>query len=227
MQYILPGKFQTYHFEARFGQYWQLSGDQYNISMQQEFAYKKNRMLSVLELTLPFNQKCHKIHLKKLLEPNRDKVTEEEKLDVYKFKIDVKEDDFNKCGEVLPVILYLAGYCCYVVSKKIKCNSCKDLISGRDNVEEIPEINSYFRGINRGSLLYPNNTTTNFVTYNYVVIDKLIKLLHSVNRRKLAMHITLNVLADYELLLNIDTCDEGRSIEKYEECLSGVLQILI
>ena len=68
-----------------------------------------------------------------------------------------------KCREVLPVIVYLAGYCCYVVFKKIKYDSCKDLISGSDNLEEIPEINSYFfvgGGINRGSLfLYPNDTT--------------------------------------------------------------------
>ena len=28
------------------------------------------------------------------------------------------------------------------------------------------------------------------------------------------MHITLNVLADYELLFNVDTCDQGHSIEK-------------
>ena len=67
---------------------------------------------------------------------------------MYKFRIDVKEDDINKCKEVLPVILYSAGYCFYVGFEKIKCNSCKDLLSGRDNVEEIPEINSYFGEIN-------------------------------------------------------------------------------
>ena len=120
-------------------------------------------------------------------------------------------------------LLYLAGYCCYAVFKKIKCNSCKDLISGKDNVEEIPEINSYFQEINRGSLLYPNDITTNFLLCNYVVIDKLIKddsFLHSLNQRKLAMHITLNVLADYELLFNVDTCDEGHNIEKIQNvCL--------
>ena len=71
-------------------------------------------------------------------------------------------------------ILYLADYCCYTVFKKIKCNTCKYLISGRDNVEERPEIKRYFRGINRGSLLYPNDTTTNFVLYYYVVTGKLI-----------------------------------------------------
>ena len=102
-------------------------------------------------------------------------MTEEQNLDMYKFKIDFKEDDVNKCREVLPVILYQAGYCFYAVFKKIKCNSCKALISERDNVEEISEINSYFQEINKGSLLYPNDATTNFVLYNYIVIEKLIK----------------------------------------------------
>ena len=86
-------------------------------------------------------------------------------------------------------------------------------------MEEISEINSYFQVINRGSLLYPNDTTINFVLYNFVVIDKLEKnhsFLHSVNQRKLAMHIILNVLADYELLFNVDTCDEDYNIEKIQ-----------
>ena len=30
------------------------------------------------------------------------------------------------------------------------------------------------------------------------------------------MHKTLNVLADYKLLCNVDTCDESHSIEKIE-----------
>ena len=65
-------------------------------------------------------------------------MTEELNLNVYKFKIDVKENGVHRCREVLPVILYLTVYCCYAVFKKIKCNSCKDLIYGRDNLEEIP-----------------------------------------------------------------------------------------
>ena len=54
-------------------------------------------------------------------------MTEKQKSDVYKFRIDVKEDDINKCREVLPVIICSAGYCCYVVFKKIKCNNRKYL----------------------------------------------------------------------------------------------------
>ena len=75
-------------------------------------------------------------------------------------------------------------------------------------------MNNYFQEINRDFLLYTNDTTTNFVIYDYVVIDKLIKhnyFLHSVNQRKLA----LIVLVDYQLL-NVDSCDEGHSIEKIQ-----------
>ena len=49
MQLTLPGKFQTDHLEARFGQYWQLSEDQYNMSIQQVLECEKEiRMLLVL-----------------------------------------------------------------------------------------------------------------------------------------------------------------------------------
>ena len=58
-------------------------------------------MLSVLKLSLSFNQKYIKIDFKNLQEPKWDEVTEEQKFDVYKFRIDVKEDDINKCRDVL------------------------------------------------------------------------------------------------------------------------------
>ena len=105
------------------------------------------------------------------------------------------------------------------IFRKIECNSFKNLISGRHNVEEIPEMNSYFQGNNSGSHLYPNDTTANFVLYNYILIGKLIKdysFLNSVNQRKSAMHIKLDVLVDYEPLFQIDTCEEGHSIKKIE-----------
>ena len=76
-------------------------------------------MQSFLKLSLPFNQKCIKIDFKNLQEPNWNEVT-----DVYKFRIDVKEDDIYQCREIPSMILYLV------------------------------------------------DTTTNFVIYNHVVIDK-------------------------------------------------------
>ena len=122
--------------------------------------------------------------LKNLQEPNWDEVTDEHKLDMNKFRIDVKEDDINKYREVLSVILFLKGYCCYAVFKKMKCNSCKDLISGRDT----GEINSYFQEINRGSFLCRNDRPRNFVLYKCLVMGKLIKnlsFLHSVIQKEI------------------------------------------
>ena len=74
--------------------------------MNVKTPYKiKIRMLPVLKLSLPFNQEYIKIDFKNLQEPNWDEVTEEEKLDVHKFRIDVKEDDLDRCRDVLIVIL--------------------------------------------------------------------------------------------------------------------------
>ena len=40
---ILSGKFHTENLETTFGQYWQLSGDQYNILIQQVFECEKKK----------------------------------------------------------------------------------------------------------------------------------------------------------------------------------------
>ena len=63
--------------------------------------------------------------------------------DIYEFRINVADNkDIKQCWEV--VILSLVGYCCCAVFKKMKSNSCQNLISGRDNLEEMPEIINYF-----------------------------------------------------------------------------------
>ena len=114
--YILPGKFQNDHLEVRFGQYRQLSGDQYNISIRQVFECEKTnklRILSVLKLSLPLNYQS--INLMNLQEVNWNEMTEEQNLDVYKFNIDVTDNDVHQCKEVLPIIIHLAGYCCHAV----------------------------------------------------------------------------------------------------------------
>ena len=42
MQYILPGRFQTDYLEEKFDQYRRLSGDHYNIPIQQVFECEKS-----------------------------------------------------------------------------------------------------------------------------------------------------------------------------------------
>ena len=56
-------------------------------------------------MSLPLNQLYIKIDLKNLQELNLDEVKEKEKLNMFKFRIDFKENDVNKCSEIPPVIL--------------------------------------------------------------------------------------------------------------------------
>ena len=107
-------------------------------------------------------------------------MTEGKKLDIYKFDIDVTDDDVNQCREVFVVIQYLAGYCCFAVFKKMKYNSCKNVIMKRSCRR-----NSYFLGINRGSLLYPNTAT---VLNDYAVISVKILFLSLFSKLKEINH---------------------------------------
>ena len=114
--------------------------------MASVWVWKKIWMLSVLKLSLSLNNLS--IDLTNLPEANWDEMTAEQILDINKFDIDVTDDDINQCREVLSAILYFADYCCIAVFKKMKCNICKNLISERDIVGEIHEINSiFFRGL--------------------------------------------------------------------------------
>lgn len=57
MSYVLSAKFQTDKLESRFGQYRQLAGGNYNISMRQIFeCEEKIRIMSVLEKILPITR---------------------------------------------------------------------------------------------------------------------------------------------------------------------------
>lgn len=220
MRYILTGKFQTDNLESRFGQYRQLAGSNYNISIRQIYeCEKKIRMMSVLKLCLPINDK--KVILSNLDEINYENVKEDEVTEIGSCyaNLDVSKEDIDMCEEVMPVIVYLAGYCCHSVLKKMKCNACRDMITCVNSGEDVLENHSYIAGINRGSLIYPDSVTANMVMYNYIVIQKLVQLpafRNAVSQRNVATQLTLSALTDADLLFASDMCDNGHSTEKIE-----------
>ena len=93
-----------------------LFGDQFNILIWQVFkCIKKSECHSVLKLRLPLNQQYINIDLRNLQEPKiGDEVTEEQKLVVYEFRIDIKMEDVIN-AEKFFVVLYITGYCCCAV----------------------------------------------------------------------------------------------------------------
>lgn len=116
----------------------------------------------------------------------------------------------------------MAGYCCFVVTKKLKCNFCKDLLTCNENVEDLPDNNNYIQGISRGSLLYPDEAVVNIILYNYITVNKLtayLQFIHSLNQRNVATEITINILADHDAFLPTNNCDNDHSINKIQKML--------
>lgn len=145
MDYILTGKFQTHNLEERFSKYRQLSGGNYNISVRQVFeSEKKLRMMSILKKSLPINGKH--VNLTEFEEIKWEEMGNTEHINLDDFDLNIGKKDFDKCKEVIPVIVYLAGYCCYSVDKKIKCSSCKELTT-HSNDEELSHTHSYINGV--------------------------------------------------------------------------------
>ena len=158
MDYILTGKFQTDNLEERFSKYRQLSGGNYNISVRQVFeSEKKLRMMSFLRKSLPLNGK--NVNLTELEEIKWDEMSHNEHVNLHDFDLNIGQKDFDECKEFFPVIIYLAGDCCYSVDKKIKCSFCKELKAHSDDEESL---HSYVNGVNRGSLLHPSDISEHY-----------------------------------------------------------------
>ena len=103
LHYVLLEKFQTDSLEARFGQYRQLSGGKYNISLRQVYeSEKKLRLLSTLKLKL----KDKGITLVNF--DSNDFVCVPN--DSTEQLVLLCDDDFLKVEESLPVITYIAEY---------------------------------------------------------------------------------------------------------------------
>ena len=216
MKFILPGKFQTDHLESRFSQYRQLAGGNYNISVRQMFeCEKKIRKMSVINMVLPLHDK--KVILKHFEEPLWDKMECNGLSEGFEVYINIKNSDIKLCENVLPVIVYLAGYCCYAVNKKMKCKACFEIITRTDCDDKSPQSYDYINGISRGSLCSPNEISVGIVQYNYIIINKLtqnVSFKNTGNQRLLAMNITRNALTTDEVAFPVDYCEDGHSLEK-------------
>ena len=208
------GKFQTDQLEARFGKYRRLAGCNYNISIRQIFECKqKIRLMSILKI--PINNR--EIEIKHFEEIS----TEDENMENAENKcvqsIEIDEGDIQNCDEVIPVIAYIAGYCCYKINNKLQCSECKDILCINNECGIVNDKLDYVTGISRGSLLYPRETTMNIVMYSYIVTNKLlsdVNILNSRDLRKIIIDTTINALNDNAIGFSLNICANGHSFEK-------------
>ena len=80
--------------------------------------------------------------------------------------------DFDECEDDLPIIVYLARYCCYTVDKRLRCKFCKELTTETSGYFPQSHDYSYVNGVSRGSLLHPSSVRVNIIMYTYLVINK-------------------------------------------------------
>lgn len=124
MLYVLFGKIQTDSLEDRFGKYRQLAGSQYHVSIRQIYE-GENKMR--LQSTLPTVSKLSQ-H-----ESHRDEQWEDldrgEGAAPASYNVVVTQDTLSKMTDIIPVLVYVAGYSVYSTLRRLKCQNCRDILT--------------------------------------------------------------------------------------------------
>jgi len=114
--------------------------------------------------------------------------------------------------QYLPVLTYVAGYCCFLVIKRLQCNDCKSRITNQ--VGDVHSIkNSLIVSISRGSLLYPSRIAVDMIVTTYLVVNKLADTKQfqiSPSQRQLIVWATMRALDQVEFMFFYeDVCVNG------------------
>lgn len=116
---------------------------------------------------------------------------------------------YVKC---IPVITYIAGYCCYSINKKLKCDECKLRLVSNDG-DQNSFGNSLIKGINRGSLLYPSSAMVHIALVYYIVFQKIASYEEFLKSRCQRSQVIDSILCTLD--------DELVSLDFDSECSSG------
>lgn len=176
--YILLGKFQTDKLEARFGQYRQMSGGNYNITVQQ--ILESERKLKITSILILKSHKSGSLEIKNFNNEcnSVDEILTSSDNDLILNCI----DDVVSCSydeeiseETIPIILYICGYVGKKIAERNKCNDCKQiLLTSTDfHVEFAPNL-IYLNNLNRGGLKYPSKFLILIGTIAYKIFQTLI-----------------------------------------------------
>lgn len=233
-KYILLGKFQTDPLEARFGQYRQMSGANYNVSCQQIFeSESKLKIISWIHL---YSEKKGEFKLKslELLEP--EDFHGETVIPDILYETFSSYDDAKINSNQISVFIYIAGYVGRQICKHLNCEQChKFLILDKDLEYESTDakIKEYFSFINRGGLKWPTEFVIQVVIQTYIIFLKLISeryedaFLSCKNQKFVLEQLTFEKL---DLISEIPelqcVCDNNTKILA-KKCLSIVSNIFI
>ena len=204
-KYILLGKVQTDLLESRFGQYRQMAGGQYHISVRQ-LCETEGRIR--LQNALP---RMSSDDLRGIEEIDRASDAGSS------FTVHVSDADLDELRAQMPVIGYVGGYCAHAAMKVLKCKSCQGhLVITRNEAETEEDTHSLITQLDRGGLKFPSALVITIVMYTEVVVRKLMtqsnftQFLHGPNQKNVVRQLTLQCLPRLE---DINTCENGHTYD--------------
>lgn len=203
--YILLGKVQTDPLESRFGQYRQMAGGQYHISVRQ-LCETEGRIR--LQSALPMMSAND---LKGIEDTNTVEGVGSS------LCIPVNDVDLDELRARMPVIAYVGGYCAHAALKVLKCESCREhLVFNGHDADPEEDTHSLIKQLDRGGLKFPSALVISVVMHTEVVVKKLVaqnsctQFFHGSNQRNVVRELTLRSLSRLE---DISTCENGHNYE--------------
>ncbi|KAH7974758.1 hypothetical protein HPB49_019200 [Dermacentor silvarum] len=129
----------------------------------------------------------------------------------------VTSQALTKMQDVVPVLVYVAGYAVYGTLKKLKCEQCRDslTVDKKITVSATNEHYGLVKQLDRAGLVYPSMFALNAVAHSYVVVEQLATepaLLMMPEQRQVVTKMTLQLLASEEQS-DFDTCENGHTVE--------------
>lgn len=204
MTYVLLGKIQTDCLEDRFGKYRQLAGAQYHVSIRQIYEVENKLRLQSTLPTISTDQHWECVRKQvEALHPSCNVV--------------VSSETLSKIQEVLPILVYVAGYAVYATLKRLNCAKCKDALTV-DKTITVSAAHEHYdlvKQLDRGGLVYPSMFALNAVAHCYVVVEQLAtqpELLLMREQRQVVTELTLHLLANEEPS-DFDACENGHTSE--------------
>ena len=231
LKYILLGKFQTDKLESRFGVYRQMSGGNYNVSVEQVLeSENKLKIVNLLSLKSSHSNVLH------ITDMNTSSVEDEESsvtsLDLFDgIHDEVTDHELSHTDE--KVMIYISGYVGHTMQKKCTCSLCRAKICSKNVLDvEISEENcQYTKHLNRGGLKWPTEFTLDICTNTYKIFHVLMstyekEFLNLANHRTVLMTLSINYLQDR--LDFHETCICGTSNKQLiERAVRSVANILL
>lgn len=226
-QYFLPGKIETDALEARFSNYRTFAGSQYVVSLRQVFEVEsKIRLQNLLPLQSSFfgNINISFTDIHNTAENNLPKLPDEietittapsASTTSETFLLDYSPTDVEQMEKLLPLLMYLCGYCCRIALKRLKCDSCASVMVLDKEALAEGYNSTLITNMDRGGLLYPHTDLVNAVMYNYITVQKLIEgsreaeFLSHGNQRELVINLTVDIVKRLGFFLPHFSCTNG------------------